>query len=94
MKSRNPQLGIGRAGVFVGLVMCDIIVLYRTDIGGYMPRLRKDQLMTDKDRFTVLAPVEIIEALNQLADAKGMTRNALVVQVLAKATKAKKRKGE
>jgi hypothetical protein len=59
-----------------------------------MPRLRKDQFTTEKERFTVLAPVDVIEALNQLADAKGMTRNALVVQVLSKATKAKKRKGE
>jgi hypothetical protein len=58
-----------------------------------MPRLRKDQFTTEKERFTVLAPVDVIEALNQLADAKGMTRNALVVQVLSKATKAKKRKG-
>jgi hypothetical protein len=59
-----------------------------------MPRLRKDQFTTEKERFTVLAPVDVIEALNQLADAKGMTRNALVVQVLSKATKAKKRKGD
>jgi hypothetical protein len=59
-----------------------------------MPRLRKDQFTTEKERFTVLAPVDVIEALNQLADAKGVTRNALVVQVLSKATKAKKRKGE
>lgn len=59
-----------------------------------MPRLRKDQITTAKDRFSVLAPVEVIEALNELADAKGMTRNALVVQLLSKATKSKKRKGD
>ena len=76
------------------MVRCDIIVLYRTIIGGHMPRLRKDQATTAKDRFSVLAPVEVIEALNELADAKGMTRNALVVLLLSKATKPRKAKAK
>jgi hypothetical protein len=60
-----------------------------------MPRLRKDQAPAgEKDRFSVLAPVEVIEALNRMADIKGITRNALIVQLLSKATKAKKRKGD
>ena len=48
-----------------------------------------DEAMTAQARYG-WAGVGVV--LN--GDAKGMTRNALVVQVLAKATKAKKRKGE
>lgn len=59
-----------------------------------MPRLRKDQAATAKDRFSVLAPVEVIEALNRMADIKGMTRNALIVQLLIKATAPRKAKAK
>lgn len=59
-----------------------------------MPRLRKDQAaVSSKDRLTILAPVDIIEALNRMADAKGISRNALICQMLSKATKAKAKKG-
>ena len=53
-----------------------------------MPRLRKDQNQaSEKDRFSVLASVELIDALNRMADAKGVSRNALIVQALTKAAK-------
>lgn len=52
-----------------------------------MPRLRKDQEKSEKDRFSVLASVELITALNRMADAKGVSRNALIAQLLTKAAK-------
>lgn len=52
-----------------------------------MPRLRKDQQGTEKDRFSVLVAVEIVYALNRMADAKGISRNALIAQLLTKAAK-------
>jgi predicted HicB family RNase H-like nuclease len=53
-----------------------------------MPRLRKDQNQaSEKDRFSVLASVELIDALNRMADAKGVSRNALITQLLTKAAK-------
>ena len=60
-----------------------------------MPRLRKDQAPAgEKDRFSVLAPVEVIEALNRMADIKGITRNALIVQLLSKAMAPRKAKAK
>ena len=59
-----------------------------------MPRLRKDQAVVgNKDRLTILAPVDIIEVLNRMADAKGISRNALICQLLSKATKPRVKKG-
>lgn len=59
-----------------------------------MPRLRKDQAVVgSKDRLTILAPVDIIEVLNRMADAKGISRNALICQLLSKATKPRAKKG-
>ena len=40
--------------------------------------------------FSVHIYQDTLEALNRAADAKGMTRNALIVQLLAKATKTTK----
>jgi hypothetical protein len=37
---------------------------------------------------------DTVKALNSAADAKGMTRNALIVQILAKATKTTKSREE
>jgi len=41
-------------------------------------------------KFSVHVYTDTVEELNRVADAKGMTRNALVVQLLAKATKTTK----
>lgn len=41
-------------------------------------------------KFTVYVYTDTVEELNRVADAKGMTRNALIVQMLAKATKTTK----
>jgi hypothetical protein len=55
-----------------------------------MPRLRKDQTPRPMTKFTVYVYADTVEELNRTADAKGMTRNALIVQLLAKATKTTK----
>ena len=55
-----------------------------------MPRLRKDQTARPMTKFTVYVYTDTVEELNRTADAKGMTRNALIVQILAKATKTTK----
>jgi predicted HicB family RNase H-like nuclease len=52
-----------------------------------MPRLRKDQKPSEKDRFSVLVSIELVDALNRMADAKGVSRNALIAQLLTKAAK-------
>lgn len=53
-----------------------------------MPRLRKDQNQaSEKDRFSVLVSIELVDALNRMADAKGVSRNALITQLLTKAAK-------
>jgi predicted HicB family RNase H-like nuclease len=55
---------------------------------GTMPRLRKDQNQaSEKDRFSVLVSIELVDALNRMADAKGVSRNALITQLLTKAAK-------
>ena len=55
-----------------------------------MGRLRKDQAPRPMANFSVHIYQDTLEALNRTADAKGMTRNALIVQLLAKATKTTK----
>jgi hypothetical protein len=59
-----------------------------------MPRLRKDQTQRPMTKFTVYVYADTVEELNRTADAKGMTRNALIVQLLAKATKTTKSREE
>jgi predicted HicB family RNase H-like nuclease len=52
-----------------------------------MSGLRKDKTPAQKDRFSVLASVELITALSRMADKKGVSRNALIAQLLTKAAK-------
>lgn len=52
---------------------------------------------TEPHRYlSVRLPHSVVEALSALADRKGVSRNALIIQTLRKATvpRAKKRKGE
>ena len=46
-----------------------------------------DKAPAQKDRFSVLASVELITALNRMADTKRISRNALIIQLLTKALK-------
>jgi metal-responsive CopG/Arc/MetJ family transcriptional regulator len=39
-------------------------------------------------------PAQLLDNLNSTADTKGITRSALIVQILTKATKAKKSRGD
>lgn len=61
-----------------------------------MARLRKDQTRVPMQKFSVNIAEETVKALNDAADAKGITRSTLIVQILTKATKAKttKSRGE
>jgi len=59
-----------------------------------MPRLRKDQTPRQMAKFTVYVYADTVEELNRTADAKGVTRNQLVTQLLAKATKTTKSREE
>ena len=60
-----------------------------------MGRRRTDQAAPPPSkRILLVVPVETLEALNGLATKKGLSRNALIVQLLSKATKPRKRKGE
>jgi metal-responsive CopG/Arc/MetJ family transcriptional regulator len=59
-----------------------------------MGRLRKDQVRTPMHKFSVNLPDETVKALNATADAKGLTRSALITQILIKATKTKKSREE
>ena len=59
-----------------------------------MGRLRKDQVRTPTHKFSVNLPDETVKALNATADAKGLTRSALITQILIKATKTKKSRGD
>jgi len=53
-----------------------------------MPKPRKDKEPVAKgDKFTLYAPIPLITALNHMADAKGVSRNALIVQALTKFAK-------
>ena len=55
-----------------------------------MGRLRKDQITRPMVNVSVHIYEDTVKALNSVADAKGLTRNALIVQLLAKATKTTK----
>ena len=59
-----------------------------------MARLRKDQTRVPMQKFSVNIAEETVKALNDAADAKGITRSTLIVQILTKATKAKKSREE
>ena len=68
-------------GVCYNLIMCS----YSREVD--MSGLRKDKAPAQKDRFSVLASVELITALNRMADTKRISRNALIIQLLTKALK-------
>ena len=53
-----------------------------------MPR-RKDKEPSTMVSTGMRVPPELLDALNIHADNKGMSRNALIVQILTKATKTK-----
>ena len=55
-----------------------------------MGRLRKDQVRIPSQKFSINLPDDTVKALNASADAKGLTRSALIAQILTKATKTKK----
>ena len=59
-----------------------------------MPRLRKDQSARPMEKFTVYVYADTVKELNRNADSKGITRNALITQILAKATKTTKSRGD
>jgi hypothetical protein len=46
-----------------------------------------------RKRILLDVPVDIIGVLNAMADKKGISRNMVIVQLLARATKAKVKKG-
>ena len=60
-----------------------------------MPR-RKDKEPSTMVCTGMRVPSELLDALSTHADTKGLSRNALIVQILTKATKAKttKSRGE
>jgi len=55
-----------------------------------MGRLRKDQVRIPMTKFSVNFPDDLVKTLNSAADAKGLTRSALITQILVKAMKTKK----
>jgi len=58
-----------------------------------MPRLRNNQEPAgDKVRFSVFVLAETVKRIEEMADKKGISRNALIAQLLAKATKKKEAK--
>ena len=60
-----------------------------------MGRRRTDQAAPPPTkRILLVVPVETLEALNGLATKKGLSRNAVIVQLLSKATKVRKRNGD
>lgn len=59
-----------------------------------MGRLRKDQVRTPTHKFSINLPEETVKALNTTADAKGLTRSALITQILTNATKTMKSRGK
>ena len=60
-----------------------------------MGRRRSDQAAPPPTkRILVLVPVETLEMLNGMASKKGISRNAVIVQVLSKATKPRKVKAK
>jgi hypothetical protein len=56
--------------------------------GGNMPR-RKDKEPSTMVSSGIRMPAQLMDELNRTADTKGITRSALIVQILTKATKAK-----
>ena len=51
-----------------------------------MPRLRNNQAPSgDKARFSIFIPADTVAKLEAMADKKGLSRNALIAQLLAKA---------
>jgi predicted HicB family RNase H-like nuclease len=62
--------------------------LFVTSLGDDMPKPRKDKPPIAKgEKFTIYAPIPLVHALNRMADAKGISRNALIVQALSKLAK-------
>jgi hypothetical protein len=58
-----------------------------------MPRLRNNQEPAgDKVRFSVFVLVETVKRIEEMADKKGLSRNALISQLLTKATTTKAKK--
>jgi hypothetical protein len=58
-----------------------------------MPRLRNNQEPAgDKVRFSVFVLAETVKRIEEMADKKGLSRNALIAQLLTKATTAKVKK--
>ena len=58
-----------------------------------MPR-RKDKEPSTMVSTGIRMPAQLLDNLNSTADTKGITRSALIVQILTKATKAKKSRGD
>jgi hypothetical protein len=56
--------------------------------GDNMPR-RKDKEPSTMVSTGIRMPAQLLDNLNSTADTKGITRSALIVQILTKATKAK-----
>jgi len=54
-----------------------------------MPR-RKDKEPSTMVSSGIRMPAQLMDELNRTADAKGLTRSALIVLLLTKATKSKK----
>jgi len=54
-----------------------------------MPR-RKDKEPSTMVSSGIRMPAQLMDELNRTADAKGLTRSALIVLLLTKATKTKK----
>lgn len=54
-----------------------------------MGRLRKDQIRVPMQKFSINIAEETVKALNEAADAKGINRSTLIVQILTKAIKTK-----
>lgn len=58
-----------------------------------MPR-RKDKEPSTMVSSGIRMPAQLMDELNRTADAKGLTRSALIVLLLTKATKTKKSREE
>lgn len=54
-----------------------------------MPR-RKDKEPSTSVNSGIRVPADLLDTLTRAADAKGVSRNALIVAMLTKATKTKK----
>jgi hypothetical protein len=58
-----------------------------------MPR-RKDKEPSTMVSSGIRMPAQLMDDLNRTADTKGISRSALIVQILTKATKTKKSRGD